>query len=117
LLLIVAAGYQVCIWINCACYAGRNSLKHKIQPIAKSADIGDAVIQYLLYESGGPSLIMMHATGFLPLDVAPDCAGPRDVFTVITPLLSAIIVTTQSVCISLNNNNGGGGKERDTHRL
>lgn len=76
---------QVSIWINCACYAGRNSLKREIQPIAKSADIGDAVIQYLLYESGGPSLIMMHATGFLPWMWHPIARDLADVFTVIAP--------------------------------
>ena len=35
-------------------------------PEHKTVNIGDVDLQYLLYESGGPTLIMMHATGFLP---------------------------------------------------
>ncbi|MBI9078019.1 MAG: alpha/beta hydrolase [Desulfatibacillum sp.] len=32
----------------------------------KKADIGDARVEYLEYPGNGPSLIMLHATGFLP---------------------------------------------------
>lgn len=35
-------------------------------PEYKTIDIGDARLQYLLYDGQGPTLIMMHATGFLP---------------------------------------------------
>jgi len=35
-------------------------------PEHKTVNIGDVDLQYLLYEGGGPTLIMMHATGFLP---------------------------------------------------
>lgn len=35
-------------------------------PEYKTIDIGDATLQYLLYDGRGPTLIMMHATGFLP---------------------------------------------------
>jgi lipase len=36
------------------------------EPRLLSQDIGDATIQYLHYEGGGPPLIFLHATGFLP---------------------------------------------------
>ncbi len=35
-------------------------------PEYKTIDIGDVELQYLLYDGQGPTLIMMHATGFLP---------------------------------------------------
>lgn len=35
-------------------------------PRILSQDIGDAELPYLLYEGDGPTLILMHATGFLP---------------------------------------------------
>jgi lipase len=35
-------------------------------PEYQTVDIGDAELQYLLYDGPGPTLIMMHATGFLP---------------------------------------------------
>ena len=36
------------------------------QPKALSENIGDATLQYLLYEGPQPTLLMLHATGFLP---------------------------------------------------
>jgi len=38
----------------------------KMNPDEKFVDIGDTIIHYLLYEGDGPSLVMLHATGFLP---------------------------------------------------
>ncbi len=35
-------------------------------PEHQTVDIGDAKLQYLMYDGPGPTLIMMHATGFLP---------------------------------------------------
>jgi len=37
-----------------------------VQPQTLTQDIGDAVLSYLLYEGDGPTMILMHATGFLP---------------------------------------------------
>lgn len=36
------------------------------RPSVLSADIGDAEISYLLYEGGGPAMVLLHATGFMP---------------------------------------------------
>ncbi len=38
----------------------------EIQPEVLTQKIGDAEVQYLLYESSGPPLVLMHATGFNP---------------------------------------------------
>jgi len=38
----------------------------EIEPLVLHRDIGDANIQYLLYEGDGPDVVMLHATGFLP---------------------------------------------------
>ena len=49
-----------------------------IQPAERHADIGDAAIGYLEYESEGPPLLLLHATGFLPWlwhPVARELAG------------------------------------------
>lgn len=35
-------------------------------PITRSIKIGEFEIQYLFYEGEGPSLVLLHATGFLP---------------------------------------------------
>ncbi|NLW66226.1 MAG: alpha/beta hydrolase, partial [Bacteriovoracaceae bacterium] len=35
-------------------------------PEILTQDIGDVDLSYLLYEGDGPTLILMHATGFLP---------------------------------------------------
>jgi hypothetical protein len=40
------------------------------EPRILSQDIGDVDLSYLLYEGDGPTLILLHATGFLPC-VAP----------------------------------------------
>jgi lipase len=37
-----------------------------IQPQALTQDIGDTDLSYLLYEGDGPTMILLHATGFLP---------------------------------------------------
>ncbi len=39
---------------------------HDVTPKILSQDIGDVDLSYLLYEGDGPTLILMHATGFLP---------------------------------------------------
>jgi pimeloyl-ACP methyl ester carboxylesterase len=36
------------------------------QPIIKTVDLSDSHIQYLHYPGNGPTIIMLHATGFLP---------------------------------------------------
>ena len=36
------------------------------QPVQKSVDIGDTTIEYLDYEGSGPTLVFLHATGFMP---------------------------------------------------
>jgi lipase len=41
-------------------------MPEKIMPRALTQDIGDVDLPYLLYEGEGPTLILLHATGFLP---------------------------------------------------
>ena len=36
------------------------------QPETRSQDIGDAQVQYLLYPGSEPTIILLHATGFMP---------------------------------------------------
>jgi pimeloyl-ACP methyl ester carboxylesterase len=36
------------------------------KPVSATQDIGDAELPYLLYDSHGPTVIFLHATGFLP---------------------------------------------------
>ncbi len=36
------------------------------KPLIHFHDIGDAVVQYLVYENDGPTIILLHATGFSP---------------------------------------------------
>jgi pimeloyl-ACP methyl ester carboxylesterase len=50
------------------------------QPQIKTQTIGDAELTYLLYDGPGPTLVMLHATGFLPwlwrpiaADLSPAC--------------------------------------------
>jgi pimeloyl-ACP methyl ester carboxylesterase len=40
--------------------------KKMLQPILKTVDLNDSQIQYLHYPGNGPTIIMLHATGFLP---------------------------------------------------
>ncbi len=49
-------------------------------PHVMKQDIGDAELSYLLYEGDGPSIVLLHATGFLPWlwhpiarELAPKC--------------------------------------------
>jgi len=44
----------------------KERLVKNIEPKIVSRNIGNAEIQYLLYEGDGPVMIMLHATGFLP---------------------------------------------------
>ncbi len=37
-----------------------------MEPLVNVCEIGDTAIQYLLYEGEGPTVMMLHATGFLP---------------------------------------------------
>ncbi|MBF0224295.1 MAG: alpha/beta hydrolase [Desulfobacterales bacterium] len=48
-------------------------------------DIDDVKIQYLLYESDGPTIIFMHATGFMPWIWHPIAAELSNSFRVIAP--------------------------------
>ncbi|HYA13798.1 MAG TPA: alpha/beta hydrolase [Syntrophales bacterium] len=36
------------------------------KPVLMTQDVGDADLPYLLYDSRGPTLLLLHATGFLP---------------------------------------------------
>jgi lipase len=54
-------------------------------PIDESVDIGDSVIKYLRYESSGPPLIFLHATGFLPWLWHPIARGLVDSYHIICP--------------------------------
>jgi len=41
-------------------------MKNSISPIIRSENIGDATLQYLLYDGAEPAVVMLHATGFFP---------------------------------------------------
>jgi pimeloyl-ACP methyl ester carboxylesterase len=55
------------------------------EPTIRSQDIGDAELQYLFYEGEGPTLILLHATGFLPWLWHPIARELSDSFTIIAP--------------------------------
>jgi len=55
------------------------------QPVLRSVDIGDAQIQYLLYDGPGQTLIFLHATGFLPWLWHPLARGLNDTYRVVCP--------------------------------
>jgi len=56
-----------------------------IQPLIKSCDIGDAVIEYLHYPSDGPDLLLLHATGFLPWLWHPIAKSLAGSYNIIAP--------------------------------
>ncbi len=56
-----------------------------MMPEIGSADIGDARIQYLLYPGDGPTVILLHATGFLPWLWHPIARELSRSFRVIAP--------------------------------
>ena len=56
-----------------------------IQPRTESLDIGDAIIQYLIYANDGPTIILLHATGFSPWLWHPIAARLADTYRVIAP--------------------------------
>ncbi len=48
------------------------------QPVQKNVNIGDTDIQYLEYDGSGPTILFLHATGFMPWiwhPIARDFAG------------------------------------------
>ncbi|MDY6904251.1 MAG: alpha/beta hydrolase [Thermodesulfobacteriota bacterium] len=63
----------------------------KETPLEKSVDLGDATLEYLLYEpsekagADAPTMIFMHATGFMPWLWHPVCRHFRDSARIITP--------------------------------
>lgn len=56
-----------------------------IQPLIKSCNIGDAVIEYLHYPSDGPDLLLLHATGFLPWLWHPIARSLGDSYNIVAP--------------------------------
>lgn len=55
------------------------------EPDIQTVDIGDAEIQYLHYPGRGPTVVLLHATGFLPWLWHPIGRELADTFTVIAP--------------------------------
>ncbi|MFP4256562.1 MAG: alpha/beta fold hydrolase [Desulfobacterales bacterium] len=60
-----------------------------IEPVERTLDIGDAVIDYLDYECGGPPLLLLHATGFMPRLWHPVAKELFGSFRVIAPYFCA----------------------------
>jgi len=54
-------------------------------PVEKSCNIGDVEIKYLHYQSDGPDLLMLHATGFLPWVWHPVASKLSNKFNIIAP--------------------------------
>ena len=62
---------------------------HNRMPDIRIQNIGDADIQYLAYDGKGPTLILMHATGFSPWLWHPIARELADSFNVIAPYFCA----------------------------
>jgi len=60
-------------------------MKQTLEPQLRTADIGDAEIQYLYYPGTGPTLVLLHATGFLPWLWHPIGRALAGEFTVMAP--------------------------------
>ncbi|HOO47618.1 MAG TPA: alpha/beta hydrolase [Deltaproteobacteria bacterium] len=60
-------------------------MKTDVMPEVLTVDIGDADLSYLLYDGDGPTLILMHATGFLPWLWHPIARELSDSWRVIAP--------------------------------
>ena len=58
---------------------------HDVMPQVLTQDIGDVDLSYLLYEGDGPTLILMHATGFLPWLWHPIARELAPFFRIIAP--------------------------------
>lgn len=56
-----------------------------ITPVVKSINIGDADVEYLYYEGGGKTIVLLHATGFLPWLWHPLAREFSQDYTVIAP--------------------------------
>lgn len=56
-----------------------------MEPSVNVCKIGDTEIQYLLYEGGGPTVMMLHATGFLPWLWHPIARGLSGEYRIIAP--------------------------------
>jgi len=61
------------------------NMKKTTDPVIRSQDIGDADLQYLFYEGDGPTIILLHATGFLPWLWHPIARELSDSFNIIAP--------------------------------
>ena len=57
----------------------------RTQPTIRSQDIDDADLQYLFYEGNGPTIILLHATGFLPWLWHPIARALSGSFEIIAP--------------------------------
>ncbi|RLB97492.1 MAG: alpha/beta hydrolase [Deltaproteobacteria bacterium] len=60
-------------------------MKQGLKPENNTVDIGDAEIQYLSYPGGGPPLVLLHATGFLPWLWHPIARALAGEFTILAP--------------------------------
>jgi Predicted hydrolases or acyltransferases (alpha/beta hydrolase superfamily) len=55
------------------------------KPTIRSFDLGDAVVEYLFYAGDGPTIIFLHATGFLPWLWHPIARRLCPAYTIIAP--------------------------------
>lgn len=60
-------------------------MKQDLKPQSRTVDIGDTEIQYLEYPGGGPPLVLLHATGFLPWLWHPIARALASEFSVLAP--------------------------------
>jgi len=58
-----------------------------VKPLFMTQDIGDVELPYLLYDSQGPTLILLHATGFLPWLWHPIARELSPSFRIIAPYI------------------------------
>jgi lipase len=63
----------------------KKNMRKSTLPIEESVNIGDSVIDYLHYDSSGPPLIFLHATGFLPWLWHPIARELSDSYHIICP--------------------------------
>jgi len=62
-------------------------IDNTVKPLFMKQDIGDVELPYLLYDSQGPTVIMLHATGFLPWLWHPIARELSPSFRIIAPYI------------------------------
>jgi lipase len=65
----------------------KTSIDSGVKPLVMKQNIGDVELPYLLYDSQGPTVILLHATGFLPWLWHPIARELSPSFRIIAPYI------------------------------